>query len=107
MQMLHLEQGKSYRWLFAIYVVVFTGGVALCEALGNFSWGILTMPAFLTFVLLSELRSGIALDSWWRASHPKGSRQYQAVIAWHAVLLVLLLAFSYFFIHLWLVGNAP
>jgi hypothetical protein len=97
--MLEFEHGKSYLWLFPIYALLFLGGFALCGAVGNFSWGILTMPIFIACLLVCELRSGVALDSWWRASHPKGSWQYQASVIWHAVGIVLFLIFSYFFIH--------
>jgi hypothetical protein len=98
--MVQFEQGKSYLWLFPIYVVIFFGGVALSEGvLGNGDWGILTMPAFVAFMLLCELRSGVALDSWWRAAHIKGSRKYRLIIAWHMAAVVLLSLVSCFAIY--------
>lgn len=96
--MLRLEHGRSYLWLFAVYLALFLGGLALCEALGHFAWGVVTMPAFLTFVLLCEFRSGVALDSWWRAVHLKGSWQYRALLAWHALGAVLFSLLSYLMI---------
>jgi hypothetical protein len=96
--MLRLEHGRSYLWLFPIYLVLFFGGFALCEAVGHVSWGILTLPAFVAFLLLCELRSGVALDSWWRASHPKGSWQYRAMLAWHTTGVAMFSLLAYLFI---------
>jgi hypothetical protein len=96
--MFRLEYGKSYIWAFPIYALLFVGGFALCNALGDVKWAILAMPAFVAPVLLCELRSGVALDSWWRASYRKGDWQYAAILAWHTIGLVLLLAMSYIFI---------
>ncbi len=87
--MLKFEYGRSYLWLFPIYAALFISGFALCEAVGHANWGILTLPAFLAFLLLCELGSGIALDSWWRDRHLKGSWQYRAILAWHGVALVI------------------
>lgn len=98
--MLRLQQDRSYAWLFAVFAVFFLGGFALCEAVGQVGWGILTLPAFIAFLLSCELRSDIALDSWWRARYPKGCWQFKALIAWHVTGLVLLSIFSFFFIHL-------
>jgi len=95
--MLRLEYGRSYLWLFFVYIVLFFGGVALCEAVGRVNWGIFTMPAFLAFLLLCEFRSGVALDSWWRARYLKGRWQYRATLAWHCVGMLLLSLLSYVF----------
>jgi hypothetical protein len=95
---MRLEQGKSYLWLFPIHLVLFAAGFGLCGAFGNATWGIVTMPLFIAFLMICELRSGIALDSWWRAAHPKGRWQYQAILAWQAFALVWFLAIAYFFI---------
>jgi hypothetical protein len=54
------------------------------------------MPAFIAILLLCELRSGVALDSWWRASYRKGDWQYRASLAWHTAGFGLFLAFWYF-----------
>ncbi len=59
------------------------------------------MPACMAYILACELLSGIALDGWWRASHPKGTWQYRALITWHAAAAVFFLVFSLFMIHTW------
>jgi hypothetical protein len=94
---LRLKYGRSYAWLFAIFVVVFLGGNALCSANGYRLWGVLTMPATITIVLLSELWSGVALNSMWRASYLKETDkwQYLAVLAWHTVGVVLFSLVAY------------
>jgi hypothetical protein len=87
--------GKSYLWLFLVYAGLFCGSFKLCDwVFGNFSLGFLTMPAFMVFLLGSEMRSGVALDSWWQARHLRGSWQYRAMLTWQAVAAVAMLAFS-------------
>ena len=71
-----------------------------CRALGHLGWGIITMLAFIVMVLSCELRSGVALDSWWKASYRTGDWQYRAIVAWHILGLFLLLGMSYFFVTL-------
>ena len=93
--MLRLHYGRSYLWLFLIFMTVFFGGFALCDAFGRMNWGFITMPAFLAFLLLCELWSGVALDSWWRASYLKGGWQYRTMLAWQAAGVAFLSALSY------------
>lgn len=93
------QQGKSYVWLFPVFLGLFFGGCWLSsELFQNPSWGILTLPAFVAFLLAWEIRSGVALDPWWRATYRKGSWQYRAMLWWHAVAVVLMSAFSFFFV---------
>jgi hypothetical protein len=96
--MLRLEYRRSYVWLFPIILVAFVLVLAVCESLGVREWAVLTLPTVLVLLLSCELRSGVALDSWWRASYLRGSWQYQAIVAWQLIGLVLSLALSYFFI---------
>ncbi len=93
--MLKFKYGNSYVRIFFIFLFLFICGFILCEAVGHLNWGILTLPAFLTLLFLCELRSGVALDSWWQASYLKGCWQYQAILAWQAVGLVILIMISY------------
>ena len=96
--MFKLKQCRSYLWLFPVFCALFFGGFAVCGLLGNYKWGIVILPTFLAGLLSSEVSSGIALDSWWRASHPRGSWQYLALVAWHTLGFVLFVFFAYFFI---------
>jgi hypothetical protein len=98
--MVKLVHGRSYLWLFPIFLILFFGGFGLGAMAGDMRWGALMMPAFVAFLLSCELRSGVAFDSWWRASYLKGSRQYQAMVIWHAIGIVLFCVFAYFFITL-------
>jgi hypothetical protein len=93
-----LELGRSYLWWFPIFITIFFGGFAIGEFLGGRNWGVLTLPAFMAFVLSCELRSEVVLDSWWGASYAKGTWQYRALIAWHAIVLFLFVGLSYLFI---------
>lgn len=92
--MLQLKRGKSYLWIFPIFAVVFSSGCAVCAAFGNPGFGFVILPAFGAFLLFCQCRSGIALDSWWRATYPKGSWQYQAVIAWQILAITAFLIMS-------------
>jgi hypothetical protein len=76
-------------------LVLFLARFGLCEAVGHEKWGLLNLPAFLAFLLLCELRSGVALDSWWKASHLKGTWQYRGLIAWHSLATALFLVIAY------------
>jgi len=89
-----LELGRSYIWWFPIFGTAFFVG----EFLGGRNWGVLTLPAFMAFVLSCELRSGVVLDSWWRASYEKATWQYRPLIAWHVIGLFLFVGLSYLFI---------
>ena len=76
---------------------MFFGGIALGRsAMNDPGWGVVTMPVFLAFVLASELRSKVALDSWWRASYAKGCWQYGAIVTWHGFGIMATLLFAYF-----------
>jgi hypothetical protein len=59
----------------------------------------ITMPALVLILLALQLRSGIALDSWWVARHPKGTWQFRAMIAWQVVGLILMIGMAYYFLH--------
>jgi hypothetical protein len=60
----------------------------------------IAVPATILLMLLSELWSGIALDSWWRASYPKGNWQYLAVLASQAVVFFIFSLIAYIMIQL-------
>ena len=93
--MLEFQHGKSYWWLFPVQMLFVASGFVMCHALGDFRWGILTLPVFLALLLWSELRSRVALDSWWRATYSKGTWQYKATVAFQAICLALFLVLSY------------
>jgi hypothetical protein len=93
-----LKLGRSYAWWFPVLLAIFLGGCALCDYLGIRQWGALTLPVFVALLLSCQLRSGVALDSWWRASHPKGTWQYRALIAWETAGLIFFVGLSYMFI---------
>ena len=96
--MLRFVVDRSYIWLFFAFATVFVLCSVACQILGRPQLGCLSMPAFVAFLLWTELRSGIVLDSWWRASHPQGTRYFYPMIAWHFLGFVLLTLFSCGFI---------
>jgi hypothetical protein len=77
--------------------VLFFGGYLLCDwFFGNPVWGILsgfvTMPLFLAIMVGLQVRSGVALDSWWRPTYLRGSWQYRASLIWHTTAIILIWA---------------
>ena len=83
--------------------MAFAAFMMAVAALGNFRIGVnivvITMPAMVLALLALQLRSGIALDSWWVALHPKGTWQFWAIIAWQVVGLILMGVMAYFFLN--------
>lgn len=79
-----LTRGKSYIWIFWAFFVVW---VVLICGLAVFRASIkLVMPLLplsMLFVLVSEIRSRVALDSLCVATYPAGSPMYRILIAWH------------------------
>jgi hypothetical protein len=83
------HQGRSYVWIFFVWAAFFVG-VGVLGA--NLRFAIASMPAVIGSLLAGEVVSGVALDSWWRATYPKGCWQYTALIAWHTLAFILFLA---------------
>jgi hypothetical protein len=97
-RMLRFVVDRSYIWLFFAFATIFVLGGVACQILDRPHLDCLSMPVFGAFLLWSELRSGVALDSWWRASHPKGTRYFYPMIVWHFIGFLLLTLFSCGFI---------
>jgi hypothetical protein len=81
------QHGKSYVWIFFVFAVFFVGFgmIGKDPKLAAFS-----MPILIGGILVCELQSGIALDSWWRAKYERGSWQYTALVIWHVFVTILL-----------------
>jgi prepilin signal peptidase PulO-like enzyme (type II secretory pathway) len=100
--MIRFEQGKSYLYLFPVVAVLFFVGCAAAQAaFRNMGWGFLVAPAFMGYFLASEVRSGVALDSFWRAAHPHGSTEYRIMIIWQFFILSFWLVLCAFAIGVW------
>ncbi|MEQ8210612.1 MAG: hypothetical protein RH917_12350 [Lacipirellulaceae bacterium] len=85
-----LEIGKKYLWVFFIYFSVFCM-VLFLKALSDaipLSLIACSLPVFMAFLLYSQIRSGVALDSWWRATHPAGSIAFKAMIVWNSLAIL-------------------
>ena len=92
--MMLLKPGQNYMYLFRVYFGVF---VALMIASFVIDFGfcfnamLVTMPAYMLFLLVSQIRSGVALDSWMVAKHRRGCRTYTAQIAWNFTALIVMI----------------
>jgi len=88
------QSGKSYLWLFVVFA---TGFMVLLVASDRFpvaaNLAAFTLPLMTGFLFLSEFRSGLVLDSWWRATYPIGTWQYKVGLTVRAILTIL---FTYF-----------
>jgi hypothetical protein len=97
---MRLELGKNYTWIFLVFATTFIilgFGSALLRR-GYPEYAVALLPITTGFVIVSEIRSGIALDAWWRAKYTKEMWQYKALLAWHGVGLVVLTVTAIFFI---------
>jgi hypothetical protein len=97
---MRLELGKNYIWVFLIFAAAFVilgFGQALLRW-GHPEYAAALIPITLGFVLVSEIRYGIVLDSWWRAKYTKETWQYKALLAWHGFGLAVLTVAAVFFI---------
>lgn len=97
---MRLKLGKSYIWVFLVFTAAFIilgFGQTLLRR-GHPEYVVVLMPIVIGFVLISEIRSGIAIDSWWLAKYTKETWQYKALLAWHGVGLTVLTVAAVFFI---------
>ena len=86
--------GNGYIWIFCIFAVVFIfiGVIGAALKFTNPKYAIVLFPILFGFILISEIRSGVALDSWWRAKFGKGTWQYAGLIALHSFAFVMVTA---------------
>jgi hypothetical protein len=100
---MRLVLGKSYLWLFwivfAAFVVLVFGPVVF--KLQPQVYAIVLLPLEMGLILVSEIRSGVALDSWWRAKYARGTWQYKALVAWHSFALIVFTVMAIVFLELW------
>ncbi|TWU44668.1 hypothetical protein Poly51_59370 [Rubripirellula tenax] len=92
-----LEHSRSYIRIFVIYAILFVTSMAFGAAGymdAMFTFVAISLPAYLFFLLVSQVRSGIALDNWMVARYPRGTWQFSAQIAWNGFALLLMIAWS-------------
>jgi hypothetical protein len=83
---MRFEWGKSYLWLFPVFLVLLFLAVGISTAVfDNGSFGILTFPILFGIMLLNEIRSQVALDGLWRAAYRKGDTTYTVMIIWKGI----------------------
>jgi hypothetical protein len=94
--MFKFEYGKSYFWLFGVFFAVFFVWFCMPNPFDGIKrFGALILPVFGAVLLINVLRSGVALDSWWRATYVKGGWQYRACLVAHAILFFWFSVFAY------------
>jgi hypothetical protein len=78
-----LKQNESYLWLLPlVWAALGVAVLIITRATGDLEWGVLGVPAVIVMLTLYEIWSGVALDSYWRASHARGTGSYYGLIAW-------------------------
>jgi len=88
--MVHFEQDKSYLWLLLVYCAVFPTAFLVSKMLvGVHDWGFVVLPLFVFYLMACQIRSGVALDGWWRATYPRGTSGYRALLVWESIVLVI------------------
>lgn len=85
--------GNSYIWVFVVFAALFVGIGMIGR---NPRVAVLLMPITVGSMLICELQSGIALDSWWQAKYPKGTWQYAALTIWHAFVTTAFSAMAWY-----------
>jgi hypothetical protein len=80
--------GESYIWVMFIFWGITLSLAWFADKPNLATW---TFPAFIGVIVICELQSGVALDSWARAKHERGGRYYGTMIAWHLFALVIFL----------------
>jgi hypothetical protein len=89
-----IAQGKSYIHLAYVFFFIAMGlAIADVAQLLPPVWiklFVLVLPLFWLFLLVSQVRSNVALDRRWVARYPAGSRKYPIRIAWQIVAFVFL-----------------
>jgi hypothetical protein len=81
--MFKLKPGKSYAWLFLVFLILFAGTAALSlHFRGHPFWGVIYFPLVGSYALYLELRHGIALNRSWRAVETKSSVGAVFYTAW-------------------------
>lgn len=83
--------GNGYIWIFCIFAAlfIFVGVIGAALKFTDPKYAIMLFPVMFGFILISEIRSGIALDSWWRAKFGKGTWQYAGLITLHSFAFVM------------------
>lgn len=90
------KQGESYLWLFPwVLAAIGIAVIAIRVISGRSDLGALAFPGLIVGITIFEIWSGVALDSWWRASHPRGTASYYGLIAWQ---LFVAAAFTFAFL---------
>jgi hypothetical protein len=88
---LNLKQGESYRWLCFANVGLYIAATMVSVATKNFIWCAMTIHVCILYLVVCEVWSRVALDSWWVASYLQGTWQYRAMLAWHFAIAILAL----------------
>jgi hypothetical protein len=75
-------KGKSYARIF----IVFCLAILICMVLIGvrvlrLQYATIVIPMLYGYVLVAQLRSGLALDRYWRAQHERGTWQYNVSLA--------------------------
>jgi len=88
---MHLELGQRYIFLFYVYMLLFLVGMAtyvITNAKVVVGFLLLAVPTMIAFVLVSQIRSGIALNSYWVAKYPRGTSAYRLLLALNIVAFI-------------------
>lgn len=92
-----LEPSRSYVSIFVVYAIFFVAAMAFGSAGymdAMFTFVAISLPAYILFLLVSQVRSGIALDNWMVARYPRGTWQFAAIITWNGFGFILMIAMS-------------
>ena len=79
--MIKFVGGKSYLWLFPVFLVAMLVSTAFCfVAFRRPLLGSLALPITMGYFFVCQWKSGIALDSKWTAKYPNGTWQFRCTM---------------------------
>ena len=96
-----LRRNKRYLHVFAVFLVVAVI-LAASVKLGSYQTVSLLAAVFptagLAILMFVQIRSGVALDHRWKASYPRGTTEYRAMMTLNFVALAAFACISAFII---------
>lgn len=91
--MARLKEGESYLVLLPLVLLLTLLLSALFSVL--FGLGLYAFPFMIVCLVVYQVWSGVALDSWWKAAYPKGTSGYRLILIWEiAVALFITIVWS-------------
>ncbi len=93
-----LEPGRSYLALFLATAIPSTTLSLILSAvvLGDPRRGAFVLPLFMAVVVMLEIKSGVALDRWYKAKFAKGTDGFSRAVRAHSIAALVVFSWVIF-----------